>query len=343
MTREFYDERLHSMLQHKRPHGSKMELEWAETYLGPYSPAVFGDTKIMAYVIVTDPESKVLFSCHVDTVHREEGKQKVMYDPAKTSYYKKDGKPLGADDGAGCWLMLEMIDARVPGTYIFHRGEECGGIGSSWMAQYAAEWLKTFDYAVAFDRKATDSIITYQGSERCCSDAFADSLAAALNAVEPLFMYSPDDTGVYTDTAEYTSLIPECTNVSCGYYKEHTQDESLDLSHLFALRDACCRIDWSALVVARDPSVKERKQWGGFGSYLGTGTGADTSRNYGDFGVFDAALYEKRLTQMDRWDMLTLVEEDPDYFVTLVHDLINELENSGSIHNLSDDKLRHLN
>jgi len=34
---------------------------------------------------------------------------------------------------------------------------------------------------------------------------------------------------VYTDTAEFTDIIPECTNRSVGYAREHTQEESLDL------------------------------------------------------------------------------------------------------------------
>ena len=74
-------------------------------------------------------------------------------------------------------------------------------------------------------------------------------------------MYLPDDTGVYTDTAEFTGIIPECTNISVGYYSEHTDKEKLDVIHLQALADRCLRIDWDGLATKRDPSVHDSK-WG---------------------------------------------------------------------------------
>ena len=70
-------------------------------------------------------------------------------------------------------------------------------------------------------------------------------------------MYAPDDSGVYTDTAEFVDIIPECTNISAGYMHEHTTKESLNLQHLVDLMEQVVLIDWDALPTARDPSVKE--------------------------------------------------------------------------------------
>ena len=39
---------------------------------------------------------------------------------------------------AGIWLLLEMIDAGVPGVYALHYGEERGGVGSSGLAEHHA-------------------------------------------------------------------------------------------------------------------------------------------------------------------------------------------------------------
>ena len=66
------------------------------------------------------------------------------------------------------------------------------------------------------------------------------------------FLYSPDSSGVYTDTAEFTLLIPECTNISVGYDHEHTTNESLDINHYDALAKAVVQIDWDALPAARE-------------------------------------------------------------------------------------------
>ena len=30
-------------------------------------------------------------------------------------------------------------------------------------------------------------------------------------------LYATDPTGIFTDTANFVDIIPECTNISCGY------------------------------------------------------------------------------------------------------------------------------
>jgi len=117
--------------------------------------------------------------------------------------------------------------------------------------------LREFDRAVAFDRRGIDSVITHQGWGRCCSDTFGSALADALMDGHDALMMLNDDTGVYTDTAEFTELIPECTNISVGYAREHTQEESLDLVYYNNLAAAVLTVDWDALPVERDPSVVE--------------------------------------------------------------------------------------
>jgi hypothetical protein len=56
-----------------------------------------------------------------------------------------------------------------------------------------------------------------------------------------------DDTGIYTDTAEFFSLIPNCTNISVGYENEHTKKETLNKPYIEALRDSLVSADWSKL------------------------------------------------------------------------------------------------
>lgn len=175
-----------------------------------------------------DSSNKTLFTCHVDTVHRKDGDNTFMY-MGQYMLASTQGQPLGADDGAGVALLLHMIDNRVPGYYVFFQGEEKGGIGSSWLALNDQELLSNFDRAITFDRKGTHSVITHQMCGRSCSDDFAYDLSDALNKECEDFMFVPDDTGVYTDTAEFVNLIPECTNISVGYFSEHTPSEKLDL------------------------------------------------------------------------------------------------------------------
>jgi hypothetical protein len=197
---------------------------------------------------------KTLFVAHVDTVHRTTGANKIR---KTTSVWYADGAALGADDGVGCALLMHMIHAAVPGYYIFTQGEECGGIGAKHLAKEHRELLAQFDRAIAFDRRGTDSVISHQGYGRCCSDAFAEALSAELNDTDETLMYSPDNTGVYTDTAEFVDLIPECTNISCGYMYEHSEREQLDMIHFDLLAEAVLVIDWDGLVTERDPTIPD--------------------------------------------------------------------------------------
>lgn len=248
--------RLFSMLTYMRPHCSKEEGEFVEEFIvGKYKPLtrfLDPDTKqIIAYGIevktADGKESDTLFSSHVDTVHSVGGRQIPQYKDGWL--YKTDYRCLGADDGAGVWLLLEMIDRKIPGYYLFHRGEERGGIGSKEMSISHKDFLKRFKRAIAFDRRSTHSVITKQGGKRTASDKFATSLAEKFNAVMPLdfAFFSPDPGGSFTDTKNYVAIIDDCTNVSVGYEHEHSSDERLNVDYLIALRDACAVIDWSSI------------------------------------------------------------------------------------------------
>ena len=153
-------------------------------------------------------------------------------------------------------MLMHLLYAHVPGYYIFTQGEERGGIGAKFLADHSPELLSQFDRAIAFDRRGIDSVITHQGWGRCCSDEFASALSGELCA-DGVFMYLGDDTGVYTDTAEFTDIIPECTNISVGYNNEHSDRETLDIHHFTALAAAVVKIKWDALPTERDPKVKE--------------------------------------------------------------------------------------
>lgn len=272
--------RIAQVLTYKRPHGSQGVEDLIRDIFAGYDYTTFqDDLDGDLALVITVGKSKTLFSCHLDTVHNSSGYQTVMWDEGIGLFYKEDvnvvpikgkgsvppvlqfGEPLGADDGAGIWLLLNMIDADVPGTYIFHFGEERGGVGSQGMAMFHEDWLAKFDRAIAFDRRDTDNIITHQMGGRCCSDEFGAALASALNAAQPAFTYQPDDGGVFTDTANYTDLIGECTNVSCGYDREHSPDETLDMEHLSMLRQACIELKWEELPTVRKPGEIDEEEF----------------------------------------------------------------------------------
>ena len=183
---------------------------------------------------------------------------------------------LGADDGAGIALSLAMINARKPYDFVFYRAEEVGGVGSSDSARFDEDEYRHYKRAIAFDRRGTSDVITHQAGGRCCSDTFAQALAdlltktsSALNTYArnnlPVtgaghLSYAPCSNGIFTDTANLTRLIPECTNISVGYQNEHTEYETLNLTHWSTL----CAVlidpttDLNTLPTERDPLVTKR-------------------------------------------------------------------------------------
>ena len=264
---------LMDMLTYKRVADSFTEEAFIEKFIEPLEPHrdAYGN-----YWVQIGDDPNILWSSHIDTVHHNEGQQdlqikgdmvSVIFNKQATSYFDKTNC-LGADDAAGMWLLLEMIKAQVPGVYVFHRDEESGGQGSSWVSKNLKTFFEGIEFAVAFDRKGYDSIITHQSRGRCCSNEFATSMAALLNK-STLHYFKPDDTGTFTDTANYTDLVGECTNISVGYFNAHGPTECLDLQFITDLRDTLITADFSKLVSARKPGEVEETQWDNYGDFGG--------------------------------------------------------------------------
>jgi hypothetical protein len=209
------------------------------------------------------PEHRSMFTTHTDTVHYGGGANKVRVDG---KFWRADaGAALGADDGSGVALLAYMIEMGVPGYFVFFRGEERGGVGSKYLSKEMPSLFKDIDRAVAFDRAGYYDVITHQAGGRCCSDEFAQALADVLST--DTYWMMPCNSGVYTDTAEFIRLIPECTNVSVGYKNQHGDREEQDVEFLWDLAKACVSISWDTLPTVRDPKVREFKTYGGYGGY----------------------------------------------------------------------------
>jgi len=206
------------------------------------------------------PQHRTVFTAHTDTVHHSGGPNNIRLDktdPAKEIWRADEGQCLGADDGAGVALMYHMIVAGVKGYYIFFRGEESGGIGSSWLAKHMPQCLKDVDHCISLDRAGYSDVITHQGRSRCCSDEFAAALAGALTPDDFSMAFVPDATGVFTDSANLVALVPECTNLSVGYKRQHGDGEWQDVTFLQRLSAALVNVGWDDLPVKRDPKDVE--------------------------------------------------------------------------------------
>lgn len=248
----------------------------------PKDQTVFTDG-VGNLIVKVGNDYTTMFSCHIDMVFRESSFKELpkkldlfiaqdqegmnsdfvwggVVTDYKDNMYTYTPTTLGADDKAGIYILLQLIREKVPGLYIFHTGEEIGGVGSADICRRKPGLVKNIKRAIAFDRMDYVDIIDRQRGRVCCSSKFVNAFAEQLNDL----VISPNKmpirykgaTGSFTDTANYTGLIPECTNLSVGYDNQHTPAECLDIFWLESvLTPALLRINWDILPV--DRGIKE--------------------------------------------------------------------------------------
>ena len=239
------------------PYGTEFTLE-------SYLPKGFKKDENENYYFQIGENPTTMFACHLDTSCSKQEKVTHVQD---SQYIATNGKTiLGADDKAGMVILLYMIEKKVPGLYYFFIGEEVGCVGSNELSMQWCElqMFNNINKVISFDRRGTKSIITHQLYGRCCSDEFAQELANRLNLTGDGLEMEPDDTGIMTDSAQFVDLVPECTNISVGYYNEHTVNEIQDIEFLQRLCKAVTKIDWETLPIKRNPGEDDEDDYFGW-------------------------------------------------------------------------------
>lgn len=162
----------------------------------------------------------VLLVAHVDTVHQGMPKQ-IFHDQDQGVLWSPDG--IGADDRAGVYGILALLDRGYRPHVLFTDLEEVGGKG----ARAAAEELSPPDVnlMVQLDRMHADDAVWYQ-----CVNKRARRWV--------------NKHGFQTAQGSFTDisiLMPAWgiagVNLSVGYYNQHTESEFLVLPELEATLD----------------------------------------------------------------------------------------------------------
>lgn len=225
------------------------------------------DSEKNYYRWVLNPDGskpETMFTSHLDTADRDvclvkhRCFSKIPYKSTEERYYfETDGNSiLGADCKAGTALQLWMIEQKIPGLYYFFLGEEVGLIGARAISQ---KWKSIEEFSgikrcVSLDRRALTSIISRQGGTVCCSPEFVEALSSEFRKANLTMVDDPG--GIATDSLAFVEIIPECTNLSVGYYYAHSKSETQDVTFLGELAEAIVKVNWESLPTVRTPEPK---------------------------------------------------------------------------------------
>jgi hypothetical protein len=223
-------------------------------------------------------DAATMFQAHLDTVGPDDGVHEIFLE-ADGKVHTSGQHVLGADDGAGIAILCALLLADVPALYLFTQGEECGGIGGGYAAMHEAHRIEGIARCIAFDRRGTGEICGEQCMGSLASPRFVRALSQALGLGHVW------GTGTYTDNSEWVGQILEIVNVSVGYSREHSKEETLDYTYWCALRAAVIALDWEALPTEGPVSEDSyRDTFAGYrpgdwcGTFEGEGEWAETVR-----------------------------------------------------------------
>lgn len=163
---------------------------------------------------------------------------------------------LGADNKAGVTVLVSMILKKIPGHYIFFRAEELGCVGSLDFKKNNYQDLVKYNKCIAFDRKGYSDLVYCQNDINTASLEFATALSNEFSTISDI-NYKAVEGGV-TDSGSFKYLIPECINLSVGFFANHTVLEKQNLKFLQQVVNTAVKIDWENLPTFRQvPNLKE--------------------------------------------------------------------------------------
>ena len=158
---------------------------------------------------------------HMDQVQERHSKDFIAYEAEDIiigfSPKHKEQQGLGADDKCGLWIALKCLQKFDCLKLAFFVGEEVGCKGSG-LANMA--FFDDCRFVIEPDRKGSEDLITQIGWTPLCSDDFLKDIGFKK------FGYKEAE-GMMTDieALKDKGLMLSCINLSCCYYKPHSNEE----------------------------------------------------------------------------------------------------------------------
>lgn len=162
--------------------------------------------------VMAQGETPIALVAHLDTVFPY-GKRKIYYDREAQVIWSPNG--LGADDRAGVFAILLIIQHGFRPTVIFTTDEELGCLGADKLVLDYPEPPWPINYIVQLDRQGANDCVFY-------------------NCNNPEFEKYIEEFGFVSDFGSFSDISAICptwgvagVNLSVGYINEHTLQETL--------------------------------------------------------------------------------------------------------------------
>lgn len=162
--------------------------------------------------VMAQGETPIALIAHLDTVFPY-GKRKIYYDREAQVIWSPNG--LGADDRAGVFAILLIIQHGFRPTVIFTTDEELGCLGADKLVLDYSEPPWPINYIIQLDRQGANDCVFY-------------------NCNNPEFEKYIEEFGFISDFGSFSDISAICpswgvagVNLSVGYINEHTLQETL--------------------------------------------------------------------------------------------------------------------
>ena len=167
--------------------------------------------------IIAVGEIPIALVAHMDTVFKTPP-TKIFYDEKKTIMWSPQG--LGADDRAGVFAIIKIIQSGLRPSIIFTTDEEKGCIGADALVEIYPKAPMNLNYVIQLDRRGSNDCVFYDCDNR--------------NFVEYVEKFGfAENYGSFSDISEICPAWKIAgVNLSVGYENEHSEIETLNTTHL---------------------------------------------------------------------------------------------------------------
>ena len=166
------------------------------------------------YYVMAEGQLPVLLVAHLDTVFKTPPHD-IYYDKTKNVMWSPQG--LGADDRAGVFAILQLIDAGLRPSVLFTTGEEQMGVGANVLIRdYPKCPYREIEYIIELDRQGEKDSV-YYGCDNKRFERFINSKGFVT------------DEGTFSDISIIAPAWKiAAVNLSVGYLNEHCHIETLN-------------------------------------------------------------------------------------------------------------------